>query len=278
MVPGAAQRRVGGKKGRGRIRARPMADADDSRRARGLVIDLRSEPIQWLIDPATGNGEARAPRPTRAPRSSCGRALPCGGAASSSRTTSPATRCSRRTRPARCSTSSSTFADGQQLEEVYEYGSFVQSPHVRGGCLLRQTATTRTRARSRAWPGTTPCKALPRARNASRRRSTPITTGSAAEGHELRRVPHGPTRDYMGIERAGATHSLRVPAARSERDAPARRTRAMPVTPTKTAAMGARTRSPGWYPRRTLDEAARGARRFDAGRRGLPGGGNKAAW
>jgi tetratricopeptide (TPR) repeat protein/cytochrome c553 len=178
-----------------------LAEAEDAS-ARGLSIDLHSAPIEWVIDPSTGIAKPSQPPHARAEVEMCAR---CHSRRSQLYEENVPGRPLLDTHKPALLDERLYHADGQQLDEVYEYGSFLQSrmhaagvacgnchdPHAAGIEGVPDNVCSRCHAPERF------------ATPAHHHHAAGSTGASCVECHM-------PTRDYMVID-ARRDHSFRVP-------------------------------------------------------------------
>ena len=175
----------------------------DQQGENGLLVSLRdSSGGQWSIDPETGNAKRSAPRSSHAQSETCARCH------------------SRRSTIAEAPVDGSSFhdqyrlsflqrglyhPDGQILDEVYVYGSFLQSPMYAHGVTCsdcHDPHTTRT-----LYPGNALCARCHQPAKYDRVEHT----HHAAPGKGSQCVDcHMPERTYMIVD-PRRDHSLRVP-------------------------------------------------------------------
>ena len=235
----------------------PEADAEDSL-ARGLVLDLRSERIEWVIDPATGIAKPATPPKSHTQIEMCAR---CHARRSQLYEDSVPGKPLLETHKPALLEEGLYFADGQQEEEVYEYGSFLQSRMYAMGVACGNCHDPHSGKIEGAADET--CKHC----HAPERFATPEHHHHKLDGKGASCVEcHMPTRDYMVID-ARRDHSLRVPRPdlTLELGTPNACT---PCHADKNASW-AQDAVAAWFPKGRWTKPHPG-RALDAGRRGLP--------
>jgi len=186
--------------------ARSAAAATDDEeldaRARGLSIQLRHEPIEWKIDPATGIAKPQRPPAAAAEIETCAR---CHARRSQLfEDPVPGRPLFETHRPALLD-EALYFADGQQLEEVYEYGSFLQSRMYAAGVSCSNCHDAHSARLERA-PDDTCLQCHQPERFATSAHHHHAVGSRGASCVEC----HMPARDYMVID-PRRDHSFRVP-------------------------------------------------------------------
>ncbi len=237
--------------------ASTKSEAEDAR-ARGLLIDLRSEPIQWILDPATGMAKPEHPPKSRTEIEMCAR---CHARRSQLFEDNLPGKALFETHKPALLDEQLYFADGQQQEEVYEYGSFLQSRMYALGVSCGNCHDPHS-GRIEGAPDDA-CKRC----HAPERFEKPEHHHHAAGSKGASCVEcHMPTRDYMVID-ARRDHSLRVP--RPDLTLALGTPNACTPCHADKDAHWAQAAVAAWYPAGRWTKPHPG-RALDAGRRGLP--------
>ncbi len=169
----------------------------------GLTVSFRdSSTASWVMDTLTGIARRSAARASRMEVETCGL---CHARRGQVWPDSAAGQILAQTQRVSLLNEGLYYADGQQLEEVYEYGSFVQSKMYRAGvtcsdCHDAHRSTTRA-------AGNTACATchLPsRYDTASHTHHRAGTAGAACVDC------HMPARNYMGVD-ARRDHGMKIP-------------------------------------------------------------------
>jgi len=227
--------------------------------ARGLVIDLKSEQIAWIFDPVTGKSRPERPPQKRTELELCAR---CHARRSQLfEENIPGHPLLDTHKPALLD-EGLYFADGQQQEEVYEYGSFLQSRMHAVGVSCRNCHDPHSG------------KIEGRPDDVCQRCHVPERFARPEHHHHAAGSPgascvacHMPERNYMVID-ARRDHSFRVP--RPDLSVAIGTPNACTPCHAEKSASWARDAVAAWYPegRSTKPHPASA---LDAGRRGLPG-------
>jgi tetratricopeptide (TPR) repeat protein len=237
--------------------AHPTAEARDSL-ARGLVLDLKSEGIAWIFDPATGKSRPERPPKSRTEVEMCAR---CHSRRSQLFEDSVPGRALLETHKPALLEERLYHADGQQQEEVYEYGSFLQSRMYAVGVSCRNCHDPHS-GRIEGTPDQVCVRCHVPERFATPAHHHHEPGGKGASCVEC----HMPARDYMVID-ARRDHSFRVP--RPDLAVELGTPDACTACHADRSASWARDAVATWYPqgRGTTPHPARA---LDAGRRGRP--------
>ena len=169
----------------------------------GLTVSFRdSSSASWMMDTATGIAHRSVPRSSRMEVESCGL---CHARRGQVWPDSGAGQLLAQTQRVALLDEGLYFADGQQHDEVYEYGSFVQSRMYRAGvtcsdCHDAHRSTTRL-------AGNAVCATC----HLRTRYDTTAHTHHAADTKGGMCVDcHMPARNYMGVD-ARRDHGMKVP-------------------------------------------------------------------
>jgi tetratricopeptide (TPR) repeat protein len=245
--------------------ARAAADAPKSSvataegaRARGLAIDLHAEQIEWVMDRATGISKPKRPPSSRTEVEMCARCH--SRRAQIFEENVPGHPLLDTHKPALLD-ELLYFADGQQKDEVYEYGSFLQSRMYAAGVTCGNCHDPHAPHIEGAADDV--CKRC----HLPERFATPEHHHHKADGKGASCVEcHMATRNYMVID-ARRDHSFRVP--RPDLAVELGTPDACTACHTDRKAAWARDAIATWYPtgRWTKPHPAKA---LDAGRRGLP--------
>ncbi|MBI5364619.1 MAG: ammonia-forming cytochrome c nitrite reductase subunit c552 [Planctomycetes bacterium] len=235
----------------------PEAEAEDSL-ARGLVIELRSEPIEWVSDPATGIAKPSRPPKARTEVEMCAR---CHARRTQLFDANVPGRPLLETHKPALLETQLYFADGQQLEEVYEYGSFLQSRMYAAGVSCGHCHD----AHSSRIEGA--------ADDVCKRCHTPDRFAQPEHHHHAAGSKgascvecHMPARNYMVVD-ARRDHSIRVP--RPDLTTAIGTPNACANCHADQSAAWARDAVATWYPNGRWTKP-HSAEAIDAGRRGRP--------
>ncbi len=173
------------------------------RGASGLTVAFRdTAPTTWVMDTATGIARRAAPRSNRMEVETCGL---CHARRAQVWPDSAAGQVLAQTQRVSLLEEELYYPDGQQLDEVYEYGSFVQSRMYRAGvtcsdCHEPHRSTTRL-------AGNTLCAPCHLAAKYDTVSHTHHLAGSAGAQCV---ACHMPSRNYMVVD-ARRDHAMRVP-------------------------------------------------------------------
>jgi len=238
------------------------ADADSSQDAdaiaRGLVVNLRTTPIKWVIDPTTGIAKPERPPNSRTEIDVCARCHSRRGVLSEDFVPGRPILDTHRTE---LLNEGLYFADGQQQDEVYEYSSFLQSRMAMAGVSCSNCHDAHT-ARIEGPPDDACARC-----HAPERFATPAHHHHAAGGKGASCVEcHMPTRNYMVID-ARRDHALRVP--RPDLSVKLGTPNACNACHTDKPAQWASDAVASWYPTGRWTKPHYGEA-FDAARRGQP--------
>jgi tetratricopeptide (TPR) repeat protein len=232
-------------------------DASDAI-ARGLVVNLRSVPIQWVIDPSTGVAKPDRPPDALTEVELCAR---CHSRRGSITEEYVPGRPLLDTHRLELLDQGLYFPDGQQQDEVYEYGSFLQSRMYMAGVSCGNCHDPHT-ARIAGAPD-----------NACARCHSPERFATPEHHHHEAGTPgascvecHMPTRNYMVID-ARRDHALRVP--RPDLSVKLGTPNACNACHADKNARWASAAIEGWFPAGRWTTPHYGEA-FDAARRGLP--------
>ena len=191
--------------------------------ATGLTVTFRdTSETRWVMDTVTGIARRTAPRSNRMEAETCGL---CHARRGQEWPDSAAGQILAQTQRVALLDEGLYFADGQQQDEVYEYGSFLQSKMYRAGvtcsdCHDPHKSTTRV-------AGNIVCATCHLASRYDAESHTHHAAGTAgAQCVDC----HMPPRNYMVVD-ARRDHGMKIPRPDSH-PSPARRTRARPATPT----------------------------------------------
>ncbi len=177
----------------------PTENTDDD--TRGLVVDLGNDGGRWVMNPTTGIARRSTPLSTRTEIDTC---APCHARRSMLREADPGTPFLDAYRPALLEPGL-YHADGQIRDEVYVWGSFVQSRMYRAGvtcsdCHEPHTLTVRGDTERVCHQ----CHDVARFGTTGHHHHTPGTPGSACVDC------HMPARTYMGVDER-RDHGFQVP-------------------------------------------------------------------
>ena len=223
----------------GRRRAQALARAAEPRQRPHRPLRRAARPRRGRSNPATGNARRGAPRDAAREVETCAR---CHSRRAQFAEDWRPGRPLLQTHLPACSSRPATKPTARMRDEVYNYGSFLQSQMYRGRRLLQRLP------RSALAESCAPT-ATPSARSATcRRRSTqPVAPPPSrrVDGRALRRLPHA-GRDLHGID-ARRDHCS---ACRGPTWTAARRRRTPATTATPTATPPGRPRVERWFPQR----------------------------
>lgn len=229
----------------------------------GLTVNFRDgTPASWTMDSASGIAHRSAPRGNRMEVETCGL---CHARRAQVWPDSAPGRILAQTQRVTVLDAGLYFPDGQQQDEVYEYGSFLQSKMYRAGvtcsdCHDPHQSTPRA-------SGNALCAAC----------HLPAKFDVEAHTHHAAGTPgaqcvacHMPTRNYMVVD-ARRDHGMKVPrpGLSAELGTPSACTACHADKPTAWAAEA----SARWYGPPDSVGAASWARAIAGGRRGAPGAG-----
>jgi Flp pilus assembly protein TadD/cytochrome c553 len=227
--------------------------------AMGLLVDLREPAYAWAMDGTSGIARRSRPRQSAAELETCAR---CHARRTSlSEDYLPGRPLLQTHKPALLD-ERLYYADGQQLEEVYEYGSFLQSRmHAAGvscgDCHDPHSLHIRTEPDALCERCHLPASFATTAHHHHR----PGSKGASCV------ACHMPTRDYMVVD-ARRDHSFRVP--RPDLSAKIGSPNACNGCHTERPTAWAEHAMETWYPHGRWTQPHYGEA-LDAGRRGLPG-------
>ena len=238
--------------------ARAGASGAEDAQGRGLSIQLRREHVAWLIDPATGIARPERPPNARTEIEMCAR---CHARRSQLfEENVPGRPLFDAHRPALLE-ENLYYADGQQLEEVYEYGSFLQSRMHAAGVSCSDCHD----AHSGRIEGA-PDQACRRCHSPERFDKPEHHHHAAGSKGSSCVECHMPARNYMVID-ARRDHSLRVP--RPDLALSLRTPDACTTCHAEQGAAWAQAAVAGWFPEGRWKQPHAGTA-IAAGRRGLP--------
>lgn len=169
----------------------------------GLTVSFRdTTAASWVMDTATGIARRTEPRTSRMEIETCGL---CHARRGQVWPDSGAGQILAQTQRVSLLNEGLYFADGQQLDEVYEYGSFLQSKMYRAGVTCgdcHDAHRSTTRAAGNAVCAT--CHLWSRYDTASHTHHAPGTAGAQCVDC------HMPPRNYMGVD-ARRDHGMKIP-------------------------------------------------------------------
>ena len=257
--PGSAHTAWARRASRTRPAAGAKAGAGAPAAARGLLVDLREPPHAWTIDPASGIARRSRPRASAVEIETCARCH--------SRRTElfeaylPGRPLMQTHKPALLD-DPLYFADGQQRDEVYEYGSFLQSRMFAAGVSCGDCHDPHA-SHIEGDPDRlcAKCHASDRFATAAHHHHAPGSRGASCV------ACHMPSRNYMVID-ARRDHSFRVPRPDLTRKLAS--PNACAGCHADRSVAWAEQAIETWYPDGRWKQPHYGEA-LDAGRRGLPG-------
>ena len=245
----------------GSKRARTAGARRPSAPAMGLLADLREPAHAWVIDSASGIARRDRPRTSLAEIETCAR---CHSRRTELFEADQPGRPLLQTHKPALLDEHLYYADGQQLDEVYEYGSFLQSRMYAAGVSCRDCHDPhRPQIGSAADGVCARCHAFSRFATFEHHRHRADSKGASCV------ACHMPARNYMVVD-ARLDHSFRVPRPDVTRKigSPNACADCHADRPTEWAEHAVET----WYPGGRWTRSHYGEA-LDAGRRGLPGAG-----